>query len=77
MTRGVFFLVTGLGLALFAQSSLPARLHAWARPLAPVSSPPPDPVVHCVAGESGIFVRRSRCVELRGEVREPAWSSAR
>ncbi|MEE9606352.1 MAG: hypothetical protein V3U03_01330 [Myxococcota bacterium] len=34
----------------------------------------PDPLVHCRVGESGQFVRESRCERLGGWVDEPLWA---
>ena len=41
---------------------------------APVPEEINDPVVHCVVGDEGTFVRESDCLAGGGEVDEPSWS---
>ena len=77
MPRGLWLLLLAAAIVHLAQSPLPMRLVAGLQPLAEVSAPPPDPVVHCVRAGSGEFVRRSACLAAGGSVHEPAWSDPR
>lgn len=73
--RRVFLLVlAGSALVAIARTPAPMKLRALSQPLAEVSAPPPDPVVHCLTDDVGEFVRRSTCLAGGGRVHEPAWS---
>ncbi len=77
MTRRWFLFFLVLGAWVVAQSPLPQTLGAWAEPLAEVSAPPPDPVVHCRTEGGATFLRRSDCAAVRGQVDEPGWARDR
>ena len=77
MTRRWFLFLLVVGAWAFVQSPLPAMVGTWVQPLAAVSAPPPDPVVHCATAQASTFLRRSDCLAVEGRIEEPGWARAR